>query len=680
VLVCSPAYGCTFRVAATDYILLGVDTGGTFTDFVVQDGGPPRTHKVLSTPDDPARAIVQGIAALGLTAAAAAGRLRLVHGSTVATNAALEGKGARTVYVTNHGFTDVLRIGRQARAQLYDLHPAPAFDPVPEDLLLGTGGRLDPAGNVIEPLTDADLLLLRERVRALAPEAIAINLLYSYVDDRFECAIEAALEDLAFVSRSSFVLPEYREYERGIATWLNARLGPVVHRYLGTLGKAVAPSTVAVMQSSGGLIDARQASRRAVNLLLSGPAGGLAAAAHLGRALGTNALLTFDMGGTSTDVALLEDGPRLTDEGRIGTLPVAIPMAEIHTIGAGGGSIAWLDMGGALQVGPQSAGADPGPACYGQGGQAPTVTDAHVVLGTLPAGARLGGSLRLDAPSARAALAGLAAAMSSGSERSLSVEDLAHGVIRIANEHMAQALRVISLERGYDPRAFTLVCFGGAGGLHVCALADTLGVDRIVVPAYGGVFSALGMLVATPSRHLVQTVGLTLAGLAVDDIESRFRTLERTAMAELVAEGHAERAIRSRRSVDLRYHGQSFYLNLPWEGPAETEARFHQRHEARYGHAFSLPVEIVNVRTELEVMQTPPTLPPIARQGEGEPARSTNIHGIGLADLFERERLGVSQCVTGPALIVEAFATTLVAPGWTATTDAQGHLMMRRVG
>jgi N-methylhydantoinase A len=662
------------------HILLGVDTGGTFTDFVVVDAGRFRTHKVLSTPDDPARAIAAGIAYLGLAEAASAGKLRLIHGSTVATNAALEGKGATTVYITNRGFTDVLRIARQARRRLYDLRPEPPYDPVPEQYLLGTGGRLDPSGRVIEPLTEADLAELRQAVLRLKPESVAVNLLYSYVDDRFEREIENALEDLAFVSRSSFILPEYREYERGIATWLNAWLGPVVHRYLSALAAAVQPSTVAVMQSSGGLIGAAQASKRAVNLLLSGPAGGLAAAAHVGRSVAQTNLLSFDMGGTSTDVALLQGRPRLTDDGSIGALPVAIPMAEIHTIGAGGGSIAYIDSGGALRVGPVSAGAAPGPACYGRGGTAPTVTDAHVVLGHLPGDVRLGGSLELDVSAAGAVLRQLARDMTGQAQgaTATTAEDAAAGVIRIANERMAQALRVISLERGHDPREFTLACFGGAGGLHVCALATMLGVTRIIVPAYCGVFSALGMLVAAPSRQLVQTVGLPLIEARTAEIDSRFSALEHAAAAELEAEGHSTSNIDIRRSVDLRYKGQSFYLNLPWQSPATTLPAFHRLHEARYGHAFRLSVELVNIRSELEVRQAQLALPEAATTSASEAADTTPVHGLGEISTFLRDELGAGREVDGPALVLEPFATTLIAQGWSGVVDGSGHLHLRR--
>ena len=337
--------------------LLGIDTGGTFTDFVLCADGRLRVHKVLSTPRAPERAILQGIRELGLDPH----DLRVIHGSTVATNAVLEGKGARTVFVTNRGFRDLLTIGRQAREHLYDLQPPPRDPPVPAELCLETGGRLDAEGRTIEPLTEEDLTSLAEAFARLRPEAVAVDLLFSYLDGEAERAIGAAVPDGVFVSLSSAVLPEIREYERGIATWLNARTGPLVEGYLQRLADALPGAQVAVMQSSGDTVAARRAGAQAVRLLLSGPAGGLRGARLVGLAAGRSRLLSFDMGGTSTDVALVDGEPRLTTEGRVGTYPVAVPMVDMHTIGAGGGSLAWLDAGGMLQVGPESAGADPGP-------------------------------------------------------------------------------------------------------------------------------------------------------------------------------------------------------------------------------------------------------------------------------------------------------------------------------
>lgn len=618
---------------------VGVDTGGTFTDFVaVGDDGRVRTHKVPSTPDAPERAILQGLSDLGIEAAA------VVHGSTVATNAVLEDKGARTVFVTSHGFGDTLTIGRQARAHLYDLQPPAVVPPVPAELCLETGGRVTPQRKTLEPLGEADLAALRARVAALNPEAVAVSLLFSFVDDTHERRIEAALADLAFVSRSSSVLPEVREYERGIATWLNARLGPLMGGYLGRLAAALPGARLAVMQSSGGTIDAAHAARHTVRLLLSGPAGGVMGAALLGRLAGCERLLAFDMGGTSTDVTLVDGAPRLTSEGRVAGYPVAVPMVDLHTIGAGGGSIAWRDAGGALQVGPQSAGADPGPACYGRGGAQPTVTDAHLLLGRLPDGLRIGGAVTLDAAAARAAFGPLAA------DLGLSVDACAAGVIKVADEHMAQALRVISVERGEDPRDFVLFPFGGAGGLHVCALAEKLGIRRALFPANAGVLSALGMLAAPRARNLSRTLPGTLADVDHSTVEHAFGELAAQGRDELAAEGVAPDAVTVIRGADLRYRGQSYTLEVPWS--EDAAAAFEALHETRYGHALPLPVELVNLRVRVEAPAEQPQLPTVAGAGERR---------------------------HGPQAVVTADATLWIAEGWEAERDALGNWMLRRL-
>lgn len=621
---------------------VGVDTGGTFTDFVaIGDDGTVRTHKVPSTPAAPERAILQGLADLGIDCAGT----KLVHGSTIATNAVLEGKGARTAFITSHGFGDTLTIGRQARARLYDLQPPPVTPPVPVELCIETGGRMTPSGETLEPLDDADLDALRERVAALAPDAVAVSLLFSFVDDTHERRIEAALAGTAFVTRSSAVLPEVREYERGIATWLNARVGPLMAGYLGRLGLALPGARVAVMQSAGGTIDAEHAARRAVNLLLSGPAGGVMGAALLGRLAGHGRMLAFDMGGTSTDVALVDGAPRLTSEGRIAGFPVAVPMVDLHTIGAGGGSIAWRDAGGALQVGPQSAGADPGPACYGRGGTQPTVTDAHLLLGRLPDGLRLGGAVVLDARAARAAFEPLATALG------LTVDACADGVIRVADEHMAQALRVISVERGEDPRDFTLFPFGGAGGLHVCALADKLGITRALFPANAGVLSALGMLAAPRARNLSRALPGALTSIDRAQVDDAFDALTAQGVVELVAEGVGKSDCQSARSADLRYSGQSYTLEVPWSRTSGTD--FEVMHAARYGHALPLPVELVNVRVRVEAPSAPPALPRM-EQCIGEVRR-------------------------GPQAVVTADATLWIEAGWEAERDPFGNWLLRRV-
>ncbi len=644
-------------------VIIGIDTGGTFTDFVVFDGARLRVHKELSTPDAPERAILAGLAALGIER----GGARIVHGSTVATNTLLEGKGARTVFVTNRGFADTLTIGRQARPALYDLRPAPVAPPVPAALCLETGGRLAADGGVVEDLDEADLAALAAEVAALAPEAVAVSLLFSFRDDRFERAIRAALPRELFVTCSSEVLPEHREYERGMATWLNAYVGPVMQRYLERLGAELAPAPLAIMQSSGVTAEPGFAARRAVNLLLSGPAGGLEGARHVARAAGHERILTFDMGGTSTDVALVDGEIALTSEGHLGRYPVAVPMVDMHTIGAGGGSLAHVDAAGVLHVGPESAGAVPGPACYGQGGTRATVTDANLVLGRLPASVRLGGRMALDLAAAERALAALGRELGG-----LSAAEAARGVIAIANEHMQQALRVISVERGIDPRDFTLVSFGGAGGLHVCALAEALGMRRALIPAAAGVLSALGMVVARPGRRLSRTVRAPLATLDEPAIAAYFEDIAAPGIAALEREGHAAAAIERSLSVDVCYRGQSFALNLPWHDVATLEAAFHAAHEQRYGHRLELPLELVNLRVALDVTLAAPRFapPPVA-------AAATAAPGAGVP-VLARETLAVDAPLPGPAVIYDDIATTHVDAGWVAQRDVAGNLALTR--
>ncbi len=656
--------------------LLGIDTGGTFTDFVLWRDGVLTEHKVPSTPDAPERAILQGVQALGLDPA----DLTIVHGSTVATNAVLEGKGARTALVTNRGFGDLLSIGRQARRALYDLQPPPAPPPVPAALCLETGGRLGADGTLLEPLTQADLATLCAALEHLGVEAVAVNLLFSYLDDSAERAIADALPAGLFVSLSSQVLPLMGEYERGIATWLNARVGPVVSGYLGRLRGGLPGARVAVMQSSGESVAASAAGAAAVRLLLSGPAGGLAGAGHVARAAGLGQLLTFDMGGTSTDVALVDGTPRLTLEGRIGGLPVAVPMVDMHTIGAGGGSIARLDAGGALQVGPESAGADPGPVCYGRGGREPTVTDANLVLGRLRADAFLGGRMALDFGAARQALAGLAQRLGlDGTTTGDPAERAAHGIIDIVNEHMAQALRVISVQRGIDPAAGWLCSFGGAGGLHVCALADALGMTRALVPERAGVLSALGMLAAPPGRLLTRAWLGLLAARSDAEIMAALASLAQGGRAALAAEGIVPDTLLRDDSVDLRYRGQSYTLNLPWSGVMATAAAFQELHAARYGHTLDLPVELVNLRVRLTAPPRAPALPSIAAEPPAAGAAPAAVRVAGCAapvPLHRRAALGVTDVLTGPAVILDDVATTWLAPGWRAQRDRLGNLLL----
>lgn len=650
---------------------LGVDTGGTFTDFVLLGDGEPRIHKVLSTPSAPEQAILQGIGELGLNDAMAAGQLAIVHGTTVATNAALEGKGARTVLITNQGLEDILRIGRQNRAELYNLTPTPPPSVLETLDVVGAPGRLDAQGKEVAPLSDADLSQLVETVLGHQPQSVALCLLFSYLNPSHEQRIRQALEATGLlVSASHAILPTRGEYERGMATWLNAWLAPKVADYLQRLQQATTPAPLAIMQSHGGTIASDQAADLAVNLLLSGPAGGLAAAKRLGEQLQQPQLMTFDMGGTSTDVALLDGDLRLTQQGHIGPYPVAVPMVDMHTIGAGGGSLAYVDDAGLLHVGPHSAGADPGPACYGRGGDRVTVTDANVVLGRLQPDFALGGSLTLDTAAARNAMETLA------TQLGLGVEDTAEGVLALANEHMTQALRVISIQKGFDPADFALLSFGGAGGLHVCALADNLGMQRAIVPRRAGVLSAEGLVYAPRKREQLQALPEAPEHTA---LQSHINTLQQQGSEELIREGVHASHVQHRVFVDMCYQGQSSVLQIPWQDEAaERERLFHDAHEQRFGHRLALPVRQVNIRVQSLATTSPPTQPPLPALTAAA-TRHAQLPGVDRqVTIYERDALGAGQTLQGPALIAEAVGTTWLAPGWQAFVDPHGHLLLER--
>ena len=660
----------------TDKIFLGVDAGGTFTDFVCLRFGETveaKVHKTLSTPAAPEQAILAGIEALGLSGEVDRGRLHIIHGSTVATNAVLEGKNAPTAYVTNHGFGDTLMLGRQARPSLYALEFPAGSSALPSVYCLETGGRISAEGKVLEALTSDKLKELVAKIKDLAPEAVAINLLFSFLDDSSEVAIENAIknENLpVFVSRSSAVLPVYKEYERGIATWLNASLGPVVFGYLSRLNSGLKRCSLRIMQSNGETIDADKAVESAVRLLLSGPAGGLVAMKNVGEQTNVSRIISFDMGGTSTDVALLDGEIATTSESHIGQYPVAVPMVDMHTIGAGGGSIAYVDDGGMLQVGPRSSGADPGPACYGLGGSHATVTDANLVLGRLVPGARLPGNLKLSVAHARNAIGDLAQKIA------LSVEETAAGIISVANEHMAKAIREISVNRGYDPADFVLASFGGAGGLHVCALAEAMQMRSVLVPARGGVLSALGMLMASRGRQLTRTLGVAVDEIEVKALESAFQDLEDEARAELSGAGE----LVCKRSVDLCYKGQSYTLSVPWQGLADSVAEFKALHQRRYGYSLTSSVELVNICADVKEVSEPIQLhyePAVNNQPANQHERNVASEANKIP-VFSREAMIFGRKLVGPCVIMEYSATVYVARHWLAEIDEVGSLRLLR--
>ncbi len=662
---------------------LGIDAGGTFTDFCLVEVGTAvsiKIHKTLSTPAAPELAIIQGITDLGLAGLLEGDRLHITHGSTVATNAALEGKLAKTAYVTNRGFKDVLTLARQTRPALYQLEFDPVRAPVPEHLCLEIGGRIQADGEILEELSDTDIDKLVQQLKALELEAVAINLLFSFVDgsheERIYKAIEQSLPTL-FLSKSSTVLPVYREYERGIATWLNSALGPVVSGYISRLRAYLGVTPLQIMQSSGETLAAELAARSAANLLLSGPAGGLAALEYIGKQIGVGNLISFDMGGTSTDVALLEGSIEITSEGSVGPYPVGLPMVDMHTIGAGGGSIAFVDAGGVLKVGPESAGASPGPACYGKGGTVATVTDANVVLGRISAQTKLAGNLSLDITAARQSIEPLAQRLA------LSIEDTAAGIIRLANQHMTSALRLISVNRGHDPKDFALVCFGGAGGLHVCELADLMAMNNAIVPVNSGVLSAFGMVIADQGRQFSRTLNLILTADAEPAIQAALSELNEHARNELAKELSDKTQISQivvSHKAELRYLGQSFTLTVPYLSLQECEKAFTKLHNKRYGYSLKNPIQIVTLHVSPKIQAKPFDLPEIEFVKQCNGVDQVTVYGCDKpVDLFQRESLAENAEVVGPAIIAEYAATTYVAPNWTATRDRFGNLLMKRV-
>ena len=658
----------------SESILVGIDTGGTFTDIVVldvgPDGGSMRQCKVLSDPADPSGPIVDGLCQLGLEDL----DLQIIHGTTVGTNAVLEGKGARVAYVTSEGFADVLSLGRQQREQIYQLRQPEVPPPVPEALCLEVSTRIAADASLLDRANNEELARLKEQLQALGVEAVAINLLFSFLNPKQEQRIAEKLGGEWFVSCSSKILPEVREYERGIATWLNASVGPVISRYLLALGNCLPRARIAVMQSAGTTIAAGQAARQAVRLLLSGPAGGLAAARSIGRQTGNPRLMSFDMGGTSTDVALLNGEIPLTSECRLGFWPLSIPSVDIHTIGAGGGSIARVDKAGMLLVGPESAGASPGPACYGQGGIQATVTDANLLLGRIPASTLLGGYLPLDKQASEQAISKLATDMG------CALLDAAQGLIRLANEHMARALRVISVERGYDPADYTLLSFGGAGGLHACDLAELLNMRRVIIPARAGVLSALGMLVSKPGRELSQAVLQPLAVLTDDDIGQWFRVLEDEARSQLVAGGCASVGVTFRHRLELRYKGQSATISTDWAPGGDHGEIFHTTHALASGLRLPHPVELVNIRLSA---RAPAALGSVDIQQESDGSAMGEMVWVAEigheVHLRHRRSLRTGELLPGPLLVTESASTAWVKPGWTATPDEWGNLLLTRI-
>jgi N-methylhydantoinase A len=653
-------------------VLVAVDTGGTFTDVVTYSGGELRSVKVPSTPSDPSEAVL-----LGLTRALGSElRFNLIHGSTVATNALLERKGARVLLVTNEGFEDIIEIGRQNRPQLYALEGRRPPPLVRREDRVGIAGRMDHEGIEVRAMDSGQLTDLVGRLGDA--EAVAVCLLHAYARPDHEERVAAALAPLEArgvpLSISSRILPEFREYERTSTTVVNAYVAPLMSRYLSRLQQASEAGTLRIMGSGGGALPAERAIREPVRTVLSGPAGGVVGAIDWARRAGLTKILTFDMGGTSTDVSLCPGRPLYTKEFEIASTPVALPVIDIHTVGAGGGSIATVDSGGALRVGPRSAGAEPGPICYGKGGTEITVTDAQVWLGRLPVEGFLGGTASLDRPAIRPELEALA------EEVGRHPDEVAEGVLEVANTAMERALRVISVERGQDPAEFVLVGFGGAGGLHVAELAERIGAAGAMVPPHTGLLSAYGMLVAPVVRTVSRSLMVSAAAPDGDArVQEALADLTSEARATLAGEGFAPASLEHDPWVEARYRGQSFEISVPADDWLE---RFHATHEQRYGYAHrGAPVEVVTVRVSVRAAGAAVNVEPL-EAGPSTPSTSAGRVRWRGRDLevprIWRRDLGAGAIVQGPAVILEYSSTTWVPPRWALEVDRWGSLHLSR--
>lgn len=682
---CSSVYFTTVTKA------IGIDIGGTFIDIVLADANAIRWLKIPSTPNRPETGVLSALQSLAASGEIDPGAIqRVAHGSTVATNALLEGKWARTALITTRGFRDVLEIGRQHRKHLYDLMQDRSPLLVPRDLRLEISERLRADGSVLTPLAEEEIPGIVEQLRRANVEAVAIVLLFSYLNPEHERRlgerIAAALK--VPVTLSCDVLPEFREFERTSTTVVCAALRPIIGRYLTKLSEGARtlgiPSEWQIMQSNGTVTGSANAQDEPVRILLSGPAAGVQGACAIGDVLGVRDIIGMDMGGTSCDVSLIHGGEiGQTTTGCVGDYPVSVRMNEIHTIGAGGGSIAWIDSGGALRVGPESAGAVPGPACYGRGGVLPTVTDAHAVLGHLLPDAPLGNLERLHIDRARAAVSTIAEPLG------IPLADAAEGILEVADAAMERAIRVISVERGYDPREFALLGFGGAGPLHVVSMAQRLSIPRIIVPTGAGVLSAMGLLTSEIGRDYGRSIVRPLDQCTPEAVQALLQEMADHARQALADEGVALESMRIGVSADLRYLGQSHELGIPlrdnWEGVVSVEdldalaVAFHAEHERRFGHSSDVEgIELVALRVKA-------TAPPIlalaaTRRPSGTTEARTTEAWFGgqrvRTQIIDRQSLCEGDNVAGPAIALGEDATLLIPPGIQGVCAAMGTIVL----
>lgn len=651
-------------------MLIGVDTGGTFTDFVVLAEGKVKIFKVLSTPENPAEAVVKGLNAVG-------GRCRrVIHGTTVATNAVLERKGAKTAFITNRGFEDLLLIGRQNREELYTFKPTKPKPLIAEKACFGLNCRINSKGEVVLDLSEEEVIALAEKLKKEGFESAAVSFLFSFLNPEHEEKVKRIIEKSGIpVSASHEIVPEFREFERASTTVVNAYVLPKMKSYISYLEENLKEGdTLRVMQSNGGIISSEKVKAEPVRTVLSGPAGGVVGAWSIGRCSGYTKLITFDMGGTSTDVSLIDGTPTVTTEAKLGGIPVKVPVIDIHTVGAGGGSIAKVDAGGALTVGPESAGADPGPICYGKGEEI-TVTDANLFARRLDPDCFLGGEMKLDYNRI------IPFFEETSKKLGITPPELAEGILKVANAKMERAIKVISVERGYDPKDFVLFTYGGAGGLHAAFLAKSLKIPRVIIPANPGTFSALGMVLADVIKDYSLSVMLEEAKASSEKLEEVLEELKEKAVREMEEEGFSPEEVILESFADVRYKGQSFEITVPYS--RELRKSFEKLHRQRYGYVHDREIEVVCLRVRAVGKTEKPELPTVKEGTEAPPEgaflkeEKVLFEGEWLTTpFFRREKLLAGNRIEGPAVIVEYSSTTVIPPESTATVDPYGNLIV----
>ncbi len=652
-------------------IIVGVDTGGTFTDFIYKDEKGWNVYKLLSTPHNPAEAVLKGLEIItkGKTA-------NITHGSTVATNAILEKKGANTALITNKGFEDIIEIGRQNRKELYNLKYCKTSPLVPKDSRYGIKGRVNYLGEILEEIDLYEIDEVIKKIEISDIESVAVCLLFSFKNNEHEKIIGEKLKKSGFFySLSHEVLSEFREYERLSTTVINAYVSPKMARYISFLIENIGNSKLRIMQSNGGSISAETAMKESVRTILSGPAGGAVGAYELGKISGFNKLITFDMGGTSTDVALIDDKLPLTMESEISDFPIKTPMIDIHTVGAGGGSIAYFDVGGSLRVGPESAGADPGPICYGKGEKI-TVTDANLYLGRLIPEKFLGGNMKLHYEKLNKYFKDMA------KHGGLTEIELAEGILSVANTNMERAIRVISVERGYNPSEFTLFSFGGAGGMHAAFLAKLLNIPNVLIPKHPGILSAIGMLLADVIKDYSQTVMIPEKDFKKSKFEDLFKNVEKRAIEDLFNEGIERGNVILERYLDMRYKGQSYEIVVPFKD--DFIELFHQYHEKLYGYANrDKTVEAVNIRVRARGILPKPEFKKAKSLTDKIDDRALFGEKKVIFDgkefntkIYERDYLKPGNKFDGPAIIVEYSSTIVVPPESHVKIDAFENILI----